>query len=75
MQLEYELEEMKKRYIMVMFRDSNGDYSSNSKKFQSHKHLSDYIDDELINYGRKEVGMYQFETWDELMEFRFNNRR
>ena len=75
MEATYEIEEMEQRYKIVLFKDPNGDYTSNCKTFQSEKHLSDYISCELTNYGRKEVGIYSFDTWEELIEFRILNRR
>lgn len=63
-----------KKYAIIMFRDSHNSYSSNMKTFENDKEFENYIQSELTNYGRKEVGIWEFDSWDECIDFRINNR-
>jgi hypothetical protein len=49
--------------------------SSNMKAFATEQELSDYIDSELTNHGRKEWGITYFDTWEELVDYRIGNRK
>jgi hypothetical protein len=67
--------ENKKLFCMIMFRESDGYMSSNMKAFANEQALSDYIDSELTNHGRKEWGITYFDTWEELVDYRIGNRK
>jgi uncharacterized protein YpmS len=68
------VETSEKIYAIILFRETDFNYSSNMKSFNTKEELNDYIDSELTNYGRKEFGIYEFATWEECVNFRINNR-
>lgn len=71
---EYPFEPMDKRYKLIIFSESNGSKSSTCKGFQSEKHLSDFLNTELTEFGRKDEGIYSFETWEEVIDVRLRFR-
>ena len=56
----------------ILFMDSNVTTSSECKNFANNQELADYLQDEMTNYGRKEIGMYDAPSWEALIERRIN---
>jgi hypothetical protein len=57
----------------ITFKDNSGYYTV-TKNFDNTDELGKYIQNEMANYGGKEIGIEEFESMQEMLEKRYEGK-